>query len=59
MMGVIQPMVREKLLDIFYGIYRKDVDQVTRTLVDLEIIKANADQLTMRRAIKYFIDNLA
>ena len=58
MMGEIKPIIRERLLDIFYGVYRKDVDQVTRALVDLEIIKAKSDQVSIKRAIRFFIDNL-
>ncbi len=28
MMGAIVPDVRERLLDVFYGVYRKDPNQV-------------------------------
>jgi predicted unusual protein kinase regulating ubiquinone biosynthesis (AarF/ABC1/UbiB family) len=30
MMGDIIPNIREKLLEVFYGIYRKDANQVIR-----------------------------
>ncbi len=30
MMGEIVPDVRTRLLDVFYGVYRKDTDQVLR-----------------------------
>lgn len=46
------------MLEIFYGIYRKDVNAVTKCLVELEIVKSNSDQLSIKRSIKYFIDNI-
>ncbi|KAG2482100.1 hypothetical protein HYH03_018956 [Edaphochlamys debaryana] len=59
MMGEIVPDVRTRLLDVFYGIYRKDTDQVLRALVALQVIKPTGDNLSIRRAIAYFIDNLS
>eukprot|EP00878_Enallax_costatus_P028806 GHUV01031151.1.p1 GENE.GHUV01031151.1~~GHUV01031151.1.p1 ORF type:complete len:164 (+),score=44.37 GHUV01031151.1:50-493(+) len=58
-MGEIVPNVRERLLDLFYGIYKKDTSSVIRTLVELGIIKPTGDMLSVRRAISYFLDNLA
>jgi len=59
MMGEIVPGVREKLLDMFYGVYRKDTGAVIKALVDLGVIKPTGDSLTIKRAIGYFLDNLA
>ncbi|GAX86017.1 hypothetical protein CEUSTIGMA_g13432.t1 [Chlamydomonas eustigma] len=59
MMGDIIPNIREKLLEVFYGIYRKDANQVIRALTDLQVIRASGDQLSLRRSIAFFIDNLA
>ncbi|KXZ50166.1 hypothetical protein GPECTOR_17g802 [Gonium pectorale] len=59
MMGEIVPDVRTRLLDVFYGVYRKDTDQVLRALVALQVIKPTGDSLSLRRAINYFIANLS
>ncbi|PNW79848.1 hypothetical protein CHLRE_08g369150v5 [Chlamydomonas reinhardtii] len=59
MMGEIGGDVRERLLDVFYGIYRKEPDQVLKALVDLKVIKPTGDTLSVRRAINFFIENLA
>jgi predicted unusual protein kinase regulating ubiquinone biosynthesis (AarF/ABC1/UbiB family) len=42
MMGEIIPNVRERLLDVFYGIYRKDSGQIIKALTDLGVIKVCA-----------------
>ncbi|GIL68808.1 hypothetical protein Vafri_22040 [Volvox africanus] len=59
MMGEIVPDVKTRLLDVFYGVYRKDTDQVLRALVALQVIKPTGDTLSLRRAINYFIENLS
>lgn len=38
---------------------RKDTGSVIRTLVELGIIKPTGDMLSVRRAISYFLENLA
>lgn len=58
MMGQIVPDVRERLLDVFYGIYRQDGSGVVRALVELGVIKPQGDMLSIRRAINYFIENI-
>ena len=58
MMGQIIPDVRERLMDVFYGIYRKDSSQVIRNLIELGVIKPTGDSLSIRRAINYFLENL-
>ena len=59
MMSAIFPGVRERLLDIFYGVYKKDADAVLQALVDLNIIVTTGDTLSLKRAISYFLDNIA
>ncbi|KAK9861903.1 hypothetical protein WJX84_010557 [Apatococcus fuscideae] len=59
MMSSIFPGVRERLLDIFYGVYKKDADAVLQALVDLNIIVTTGDTLSLKRAISYFLDNIA
>ena len=59
MMSSIVPATKERLLDVFYGIYRKDAAQVVKALTDLGIIVAQGDNLSLRRAISYFLNNIA
>ncbi|MEW5309310.1 MAG: hypothetical protein WDW38_001205 [Sanguina aurantia] len=58
MMGEIVPDVRERLLDVFYGIYRKDSNLVVQSLVALKVVKAGGDLLSIRRSIAYFVENI-
>ncbi|WIA34166.1 hypothetical protein OEZ86_012526 [Tetradesmus obliquus] len=58
MMGEIVPNVRERLLDVFYGIYKKDTNGVIRALVELGVITPTGDMLSIRRAIGYFLENI-
>lgn len=59
MMSSIVPATKERLLDVFYGIYKKDAAQVLRALTDLKIIVSRGDDLSLRRAITYFLNNIA
>lgn len=59
MMGTIVSDVRQRLLDVFYGVYRKDTDLVVKALVALKVIKPTGDLLSVRRAISFFILNLS
>ncbi|GFR49675.1 hypothetical protein Agub_g11822, partial [Astrephomene gubernaculifera] len=59
MMGEIVPDVRERLMDVFYGVYRKDTDLVLRSLVSLQVLRPSGDTTSVRRALRYFIDNIA
>jgi len=59
MMGSIVPATRERLVDLFYGIARKDVDLVLTNLISLGIIAPTSnDTLSVRRALAYFVDNI-
>lgn len=60
MMGEIVPGVKTKLVDMFQAIYRKDANEVLRILTELEVIKSlGGDQISLRRAISYFLENLS
>ncbi|KAG1679839.1 hypothetical protein FOA52_012752 [Chlamydomonas sp. UWO 241] len=59
MMGEIIPNVRERLLDVFYGIYRKDSGQIIKALTDLGVIKPTGDTLALKRSINFFVENLS
>lgn len=52
-----RPQFDARLLAIC--ICRKDTSSVIRTLVELGIIKPTGDMLSVRRAISYFLENLA
>jgi predicted unusual protein kinase regulating ubiquinone biosynthesis (AarF/ABC1/UbiB family) len=60
MMGSIATNIRELLLDLFYGIARKDVDVVLRNLIALGIVAptSGGDTLSVRRALAFFVDNI-
>ena len=59
MMGAIQSNIRERLLDLFYAIAKKDVDAVLQNLQLLGIITpTSSDIIGIRRALAYFVDNI-
>ncbi|KAI8468021.1 MAG: ABC1 family-domain-containing protein [Monoraphidium minutum] len=58
MMGTIPGNVKDNLMEVFYGIYRKDTGQVVDALTQLGVIRATGDRLSVRRAIAFFLDNL-
>ncbi len=57
MMGQIQPITREKLLEVFFGIARRDADAVIVALVDLGVLEVKGDTGPIRRSIQYMLDN--
>jgi predicted unusual protein kinase regulating ubiquinone biosynthesis (AarF/ABC1/UbiB family) len=57
MMGRIRSDVQEKLLETFFGVARKDADQVVRSLVDLGALVPTGDLSAVRRSIQYMLDN--
>ena len=59
MMGSINSNIRERLLDLFYGIASKDVDAVLENLTLLGIITpTSSDTIGIRRALAYFVDTI-
>jgi predicted unusual protein kinase regulating ubiquinone biosynthesis (AarF/ABC1/UbiB family) len=59
MMGTINPNIKERLLDLFYGIAQKDVDAVLENLTLLGIITpTSSDTIGIRRALSYFVENI-
>jgi predicted unusual protein kinase regulating ubiquinone biosynthesis (AarF/ABC1/UbiB family) len=57
MMGRVQPVTREKLLQTFFGIAQKNADQVVTSLVDLGAISPVEDMGPVRRSIQYMLDH--
>ncbi|KAJ6836082.1 protein ACTIVITY OF BC1 COMPLEX KINASE 7, chloroplastic [Iris pallida] len=58
MMGEIKTFTRERLLDLFYSIYEKDVNKVVKCLIDLGALQPTGDLSSVRRSINFFLDNL-
>ncbi len=58
MMSEIGTARRGSLLDVFYGVYRRDAEAVIAALIDLGIIVPTADAVSLRRAISFSLDNL-
>lgn len=57
MMGQVQPLTRQKLLQTFFGIAQKDADQVVQSLVDLGALAPVDDMGPVRRSIQYMLDH--
>jgi predicted unusual protein kinase regulating ubiquinone biosynthesis (AarF/ABC1/UbiB family) len=57
MMGQIQPLTREKLMSLFFGVAQKDSDQVVAALVELGALAPIGDDGAVRRSIQYMLDN--
>ncbi|NDJ18197.1 AarF/ABC1/UbiB kinase family protein [Myxacorys almedinensis A] len=57
MMGQIQPVTRERLLDTFFGIAQKDADRVVRSLIDLGALAPANDMGPVRRSVQFMLDN--
>ena len=57
MMSELMPTTKEKLLELFYAVYKKDASAVLTGLQDLGILVAK-DPLPIRRTIQYFLENI-
>ncbi|HEY9696784.1 MAG TPA: AarF/ABC1/UbiB kinase family protein [Trichocoleus sp.] len=57
MMGRVQPITREKLMDTFFGIAQKDADRVVTSLVALGALAPAEDMGPVRRSIQYMLDH--
>ncbi|MFQ3616020.1 MAG: AarF/ABC1/UbiB kinase family protein [Cyanobacteriota bacterium] len=57
MMGQVQPVTREKLMNTFFGIAQKDADKVVEALVSLGALSVSEDMGPVRRSIQYMLDN--
>ncbi|MDJ1184033.1 ABC1 kinase family protein [Roseofilum casamattae] len=57
MMGQIQTITREKLLDTFFGIAQKDGNRVMNSLIELGALTPTGDTGPVRRSIQYMLDN--
>lgn len=57
MMGRVQPVTREKLMNLFFGIAQKDSERVVASLIDLGALAATDDMGPVRRSIQYMLDH--
>ncbi|WP_283752569.1 ABC1 kinase family protein [Roseofilum acuticapitatum] len=57
MMGQIQAVTREKLLDTFFGIAQKDGNRVMNSLIALGALAPTGDTGPVRRSIQYMLDH--
>ncbi|KAH7533512.1 hypothetical protein FEM48_Zijuj04G0138800 [Ziziphus jujuba var. spinosa] len=58
MMGEIKSFTRERLLDLFYSVYKKDARKVMKSLIDLEALQPTGDMSSVRRSVQFFLDNM-
>ncbi|CAL9063117.1 unnamed protein product [Musa banksii] len=58
MMGEIKSFTRERLLQLFYAVYEKDVNKVVRCLIELEALQPTGDLSSVRRSINFVLDGL-
>lgn len=57
MMGRVQPITREKLLDTFFGVAQKDADRVVASLIELGALAPTSDMGPVRRSVQYMLDH--
>ncbi len=57
MMGQIQPLTREKLMGVFFGVAQKDGDRVVQSLIDLGALAPTDDMGPVRRSVQFMLDN--
>ncbi|MCS6793667.1 MAG: AarF/ABC1/UbiB kinase family protein [Oscillatoriaceae bacterium SKW80] len=58
MMGRIRNDVREKLMQLFFGIAQKSADRVVDSLIELGALVPVEDLGPVRRSIQYILDNI-
>ena len=58
MVSTIVPATKERLLDVFYGVYRKDAKQVIDALQALGIIQSKGNDLALQNLVAFALENL-
>ncbi|KAJ8497229.1 hypothetical protein OPV22_007781 [Ensete ventricosum] len=58
MMGEIKSFTRERLLQLFYAVYEKDVNKVVRCLIELEALQPTGDLSSVRRSINFLLGGI-
>ena len=57
MMGNIKANVKEKLMEMLFGITEKNAERVVKALVDLEALEISDDPGPVRRSVQFMLDN--
>ena len=57
MMGQVNPVTREKLMDTLFGIAQKDAERVVTSLIALGALAPSEDMGPVRRSIQYMLDH--
>jgi predicted unusual protein kinase regulating ubiquinone biosynthesis (AarF/ABC1/UbiB family) len=57
MMGTVNPLTREKLMDTLFGISQKDADRVVKSLIELGALAPVEDIGPVRRSVQYMLDH--
>lgn len=57
MMGNLKANVKEKLMEMLFGITEKNADRVIKALVDLEALEIADDPGPVRRSVQFMLDN--
>jgi predicted unusual protein kinase regulating ubiquinone biosynthesis (AarF/ABC1/UbiB family) len=57
MMGNIQTLTREKMMDLFFGVAQKDAGQVVEALINLGALAPTGEVDAVRRSVQYMLDN--
>ncbi|MGB3492547.1 MAG: AarF/ABC1/UbiB kinase family protein [Elainellaceae cyanobacterium] len=57
MMGHVQSVTRERLMETFFGIAQKDAERVVISLVELGALSPVEDMGPVRRSIQYMLDH--
>lgn len=57
MMGQVQPLTRQRLMNTFMGVAQRDADRVIASLVELGALAEVEDMSPVRRSIQYILDN--
>ncbi|MEB3358697.1 MAG: AarF/ABC1/UbiB kinase family protein [Synechococcales bacterium] len=57
MMGRVQPITRERLMETFFGIAQKDAERVVNSLIELGALAPTEDMGPVRRSVQYMLDH--
>jgi len=57
MMGQLKSNVKEKLIEMLFGITEKNADRVVNALIDLEALAIMDDPGPVRRSVQFMLDN--
>ncbi|NCO74740.1 MAG: AarF/ABC1/UbiB kinase family protein [Cyanobacteria bacterium] len=57
MMGQLKSNVKEKLIEMLFGVTEKNADRVVNALIDLEALAVMDDPGPIRRSVQFMLDN--